>query len=84
MMPTPWRQMFWNMITQDRFMQDLIYESPDGGRTVRIRRSRQWGRTKYSEHQLIDLLDLLHASETDSELRELLDQAFVYYYLIHT
>jgi len=65
-------------------MQDLIYESPDGGRTVRIRRSRQWDKTKYSEHQLLDLLDLLHASETDSELRDLLDQAFVYWHLKRT
>ena len=74
----------WNLFKMDRFMQDLIYESPDGGRTVRIRRSRQWDKTKYTQHQLLDLLDLLHASETDSELREILDQAFVYYYLKHT
>ena len=74
----------WNLFKMDGFMQDLIYESPDGGRTVRIRRSRQWDKTKYTQHQLLDLLDLLHASETDSELREILDQAFVYYYLKHT
>ena len=83
-MPTPWSQLMWNLFKMDRFMQDLIYESPDGGRTVRIRRSRQWDKTKYTQHQLLDLLDLLHASETDSELREILDQAFVYYYLKHT
>ena len=83
-MPTPWSQLMWNLFKMDGFMQDLIYESPDGGRTVRIRRSRQWDKTKYTQHQLLDLLDLLHASETDSELREILDQAFVYYYLKHT
>jgi hypothetical protein len=62
-------------------LKDLIYESSDGGQTVRIRRGDQWDKTKYSQHQLLDLLDLLWASETDSNLKDLLNQAFVYWHL---
>ena len=69
---------------QHGHMLDLIYESPDGGKTVRIRRASQWDKTKYSQHQLVDLLDLLHASEEDSELKDLLNQAFVYWHLKRT
>lgn len=65
----------------DPHLIDLIYETPDGGNTIRVRRSRTWDRTLYSEHQLVDLLDLLYASEDDPVLKDLLSQAFVYWHL---
>ena len=84
MLPTPWAQIFWQATMKSDHLKDLIYESPDGGKTVRIRRSSQWDKSKYSEHQLLELLDLLYASETDSELKDLLNQAFVYWHLKRT
>lgn len=76
-----WGRLVWKWIMGKEYLKDLIYESTDGGKTIRIRRSVSWDKTKYSEHQLVDLLDLLYASKTDNELRTLLDRAFVYWYL---
>lgn len=62
------------------FLKDVIYESPDSGKTVRIRR-RFGADTECSDFQLLDLLDLLYYSQTDPNLRDMMDAMFVYFNL---
>jgi hypothetical protein len=67
-------------INYQLFLQNVIYESPDGGKTVRIR--RQWSRDSAPlEFQLLDLLDMLYYCQQDTNLSELINQAFVYFNL---
>lgn len=62
------------------FLQDVIYESPDNGKTVRIRR-RHGVKSDYTQFQLLDLLDLLHYSQYDPALKDMMDQMYMYFNL---
>lgn len=63
-----------------KHLQDVIYESPDGGKTIRVR--RQWcSKSHISDFQMLDILDILHYSQQDPELNDMVNQLFVYFNL---
>jgi hypothetical protein len=64
-------------------LKELIYESPDGGKTIRIRRSSFWNKNQHTEFQLVELLDMLVDSERDPSLKEMISQAVAYWTLKH-
>jgi hypothetical protein len=64
-------------------LKELIYESPDGGKTIRIRRSWFWNKNQHTEFQLVELLDMLVDSERDPSLKEMISQAVAYWTLKH-
>lgn len=63
-----------------KHLQDVIYESPDGGKTIRVR--RQWdSKSHVSDFQMLDILDIMHYSEKDSVLKDMVEQMFMYFNL---
>jgi hypothetical protein len=63
------------------FLENVIYESSDNGKTIKIKRRWDFSNRRSSEHQLLDLLDILHYSKTDPSLKDLVDQIFMYFTL---
>lgn len=67
-------------ISLNKHLQNVIYESPDNGKTIRVR--RQWETKGHiSDFQMLDLLDILHYSENDAVLKSMVEQMFVYFNL---
>lgn len=71
-------------------MTNTIYESPDGGKTVRSRKfgeppSSAWIPAELSEKMKKQHLwsSILTAAETDNELKNLIEKVEVYYHLKH-
>jgi hypothetical protein len=69
-------------------MSNTIYESPDGGKTVRSRKFGEppaWVPADLSEKMKKQHLwsSILDVSETDNELKNLIEKVEVYYHLKH-
>lgn len=67
-------------VDYQQFLQDVIYESPDGGETIRVKR-HQWIKSPPAQFQLLDLLDMLYYSQHDQGLADLLNQSTIYFNL---